>query len=355
MVTGAGLSSRRVCEENESMVSAVFDELSEALTDATQEVNQVIDHMLELNPKPKDLYDASRHLIDAGGKRLRPFLVLKACELVGGRREDALPFAAAVEFIHNFTLIHDDIMDNDDKRRGVATVHNLWGIPIAITAGDMLFAQAYHAILSTKSKTISSPRILQVLEVITNATIAICRGQAHDVLFETRPMISEEEYFGMIGQKTAVLLEASTQIGAIVGGGSASQVRRLGRYGYYSGVAFQIVDDILGLTADETVLGKPVGSDIREGKKTLIMISALANADPDQDTQLSSVLGNDQASPQEIEETLQLIRSLGALEYASKTADHFIEKAKQQLAPFPPSSTKETLLTLADYILSRTY
>ena len=323
---------------------------------ASKEVNQAINELFDDRLEPTKLYDASKHLIEAGGKRLRPFLVLKACELVGGDREDALPMAAAVELLHTFTLVHDDIMDSDDKRRGKPTVHTLWGIPIAISAGDMLYAKAYEAVLSSlKSSKVSLKRILKILSLITEATISICEGQALDIIFEKRELISEEEYFTMITKKTAGLLETSTKVGAIVGGGKAAQVRLLGRYAYYSGLAFQVIDDYLGITADEKILGKPVGSDIREGKRTLILIHALNHATETERKQMYSVLGHEDATPTEIEEVSQIIHSLGSLDHAYKKAEQLVVKAKHQLSPFPPSQTKETLLNLADYILSRKY
>lgn len=326
------------------------------LSVASKEVNQAISKLFDDRLEPTKLYDASKHLIEAGGKRLRPFLVLKACELVGGDREDALPMAAAVELLHTFTLVHDDIMDSDDKRRGKPTVHTLWGIPIAISAGDMLYAKAYEAVLSSlKSSKVSPRRILKILSLITEATISICEGQALDVIFEKRELISEEEYFTMITKKTAGLLETSTKVGAIVGGGKAAQVRLLGRYAYYSGLAFQVIDDYLGITADEKILGKPVGSDIREGKRTLILIHALNHATETERKQMYSVLDHEDATPTEIEEVSQIIHSLGSLDYAYKKAEQLVVKAKRQLSPFPPSQTKETLLNLADYILSRKY
>ena len=326
------------------------------LSVASKEVNQAISKLFDDRLEPTKLYDASKHLIEAGGKRLRPFLVLKACELVGGEREDALPMAAAVELLHTFTLVHDDIMDSDAKRRGKPTVHTLWGIPIAISAGDMLYAKAYEAVLSSvRSNKVTPRRILKILSLITEATISICEGQALDIIFEKRELISEEEYFNMITKKTAGLLETSTKVGAIAGGGKAAQVRRLGRYAYYSGLAFQVIDDYLGITADEKVLGKPVGSDICEGKRTLILIHALTHATETERKQMYSVLGHEDATPTEIEEVSQIIHSLGSLEYAYKKAEQLVAKAKRQLSPFPPSQTKETLLNLADYILSRKY
>jgi len=334
----------------------VSQKLFKDLLAASKEVNQAINELFDDRLEPTKLYDASKHLIEAGGKRLRPFLVLKACELVGGDREDALPMAAAVELLHTFTLVHDDIMDSDDKRRGKPTVHTLWGIPIAISAGDMLFAKAYEAVLSSlRSSKVTPRRILKILSLITEATISICEGQALDIIFEKRELISEEEYFNMITKKTAGLLETSTKVGAIAGGGKAAQVRRLGRYAYYSGLAFQVIDDYLGITADEKILGKPVGNDIREGKRTLILIHALTHATDTERKQMYSVLGHGDATPTEIEEVSQIIHSLGSLDYAYKKAEQLVAKAKRQLSPFPPSQTKETLLNIADYILSRKY
>jgi geranylgeranyl diphosphate synthase type I len=346
------ISPRELCEEEKDVSQRLLKDLSAASKEVNQAINELFDNRLE----PAKLYDASKHLIEAGGKRLRPFLVLKACEMVGGNREDALPVAAAVELLHTFTLVHDDIMDSDDKRRGKPTVHTLWGIPIAISAGDMLYAKAYEAVLSSlRSSKVSPRRILKILSLITEATISICEGQALDILFERRELISEKEYFNMITKKTAGLLETSTRVGAIVGGGKAAQVKRLGRYAYYSGLAFQVIDDYLGITADEKVLGKPVGSDIREGKRTLILIHALTNATKTKRNQMYSVLGRGDATPTEIEEVSRIIHSLGSLDYAFKKAEQLVAKAKRQLSPFPPSQTKETLLNLADYVVSRKY
>jgi geranylgeranyl diphosphate synthase type I len=346
------ISPRKLSEEEKDVSQKLLKDLSAT----SKEVNQAIYELFNDGLEPTKLYDASKHLIEAGGKRLRPFLVLESCELVGGNREDALPVAVAVELLHTFTLVHDDIMDSDDKRRGKPTVHTLWGTPIAISAGDMLYAKAYEAVISSlRSSKISPRRILKILSLITEATISICEGQALDIIFEERELISEEEYFNMITKKTAGLLETSTKVGAIAGGGKAAQVRRLGRYAYYSGLAFQVIDDYLGITADEKILGKPVGSDIREGKRTLILIHALTHATETERKQMYSVLGREDATPAEIEEVSRIIHSLGSLDYAFNKAEQLVAKAKRKLSPFPPSQNKETLLNLADYILSRKY
>jgi len=331
-------------------------ELIRQLDGASKEVNREIADSFSGCTEPKDLYAASNHLINAGGKRLRPFLVLKSCELTGGWREDALKVAVAIELVHNFSLVHDDIMDNDDKRRGVPTVHVKWGIPMALLSGDMLFAKAYDAIVSSaKTRKIPPRRILKVFEVVTDATISLCEGQALDMLFEERSDVSEREYLDMIGKKTAALIEAAAKSGALIGNATYKQVEALGRFGRYAGVGFQIMDDVLGLTADEKVLGKPVGSDIREGKRTMILINALSKADASHRGQILSVLGNKVASSDKVEDVIELIQSLGSVDYAAKMAEKFIEKAKSQLTIFPPSANKEVLLNLCDYIISRKY
>lgn len=323
------------------------------LDEISKEVNAAINSIFTNEGYPRDVYDASKHLIHAGGKRLRPFLTLKTCEIVGGRREDALPIATSIELIHNFTLVHDDIMDEDSKRRGVPTVHVLWGIPIAITAGDMLFAKAYEAALSARN--IPPKRLIKILTTITSATISICEGQASDMLFEKSRGITEREYLDMVYKKTTALLEAAARAGATAGGGTSLQIRKLGNLAHYAGLAFQMVDDILGLTANEEVLGKPVGSDIREGKSTILIIHALEHANRNQSEHILFVLGNKEARAEQIRDVIHTIQSLGAIDYAAKKAETFIGKAKSQLSSFPSSPMKNTLIDLCDYIVSRNY
>jgi geranylgeranyl diphosphate synthase type I len=331
----------------------VSQSLLAEINQAAEAVNMVIDGLFADKPKPNTIYQASKHLICAGGKRLRPFLTLKACELVGGRIEDALPLAASIELLHNFTIIHDDIMDNDKKRRGVPTVHVLWGTPIAITAGDMLFAKAYEAALG--SRNVSPQHLIATMTIITNATILICEGQTSDMLFEQRTNVSEEEYMEMVYKKTAALFEAGAAAGALIGGGTPSQQARLSTLARSIGLAFQMVDDVLGLVGSENALGKPVGSDIREGKNTLLIIHALSQADQNLRTQILDVLGNRTVSEEQIKATIQIIRSLGSVDYVVDKAKVFSDKAKAQLTVFPPSPSKNVLIDLCDYIISRSY
>jgi geranylgeranyl diphosphate synthase type I len=328
--------------------------LSSQITESAEKVNQFIKEVVDSETEPKLLYRAARQIIDAGGKRLRPFLVLKSCKLVGGREEDSIPTAAALELLHTFTLIHDDIMDEDEKRRGVPTVHNQWGIPIAIVAGDLLFAKVYEAITKfTDPKRVTRKRILQVLMEVSEATVTICEGQTRDMMFENKEAVSEDEYFEMIQGKTAALFETSARCGGILGGANKKQVECLGEYGRYAGIAFQVIDDVLALTADEKVLKKPVGNDVREGKRTLIVVCALEKASKNQRKRILETLGNKSASPERIRETIELIDSLGSIDYAKEVADKYIERAKKALASFPVTEDREDLIRLSDLIFAR--
>jgi len=328
--------------------------LSSQIAESAEKVNSFIQKVVDINGEPQLLYRASRQIIDAGGKRLRPFLVLKSCRLVGGSEKDAIPTAAALELLHTFTLIHDDIMDEDEKRRGVPAVHTQWGVPIAIMAGDLLFAKVYEAITKyTDPKHVTPKRILQVLKEISEATITLCEGQTRDMMFETKETVSEEEYLEMIKGKTAALFETSARCGGILGGATKRQVDCLGEFGQYSGIAFQVIDDILGLTADEKVLKKPVGNDVREGKRTLMVVYALEKAPESQRKTILETIGNKDASSEKIQEIISLIESLGAIDYAKRLAEKYIERAKEALAGFPASEDKEALISLSDLIFGR--
>lgn len=322
---------------------------------SASKVDRFIDELLRPG-RPKVLYDAAGHIIKAGGKRLRPYLVLKSCELVGGDVEAAVPFAAALEILHNFTLIHDDIMDNDDLRRGVPTVHARWGLPIAIASGDLLFAKVYEVMTKHSAQgMLPCSSVRACIERVTDAAMAICEGQVLDTTFPRLSDVSEEDYFFMVGGKTAALFKACAEVGAIVGGGGPEEVDRLGGYAWNAGVAFQLVDDYLGATADERTLGKPVGSDLREGKKTLIIIHALNHASPEERKKIERVLGVEDASPSDLEAACELLRCLGSLDYTLERAKRYAEEAKKMLDSFPDLEAKRDLKELVDYFMERTY
>lgn len=319
-------------------------------------VEREMDRWIPEDVSPKELARASRHLIEAGGKRLRPCLVLTACEAVGGRARDAIEAAAAVEMLHNFTLIHDDIMDRDEFRRNVRTVHTVWGVPMAIIAGDALFARVFTAVAENARRLgLSGRETAEALMTVSEASFEICRGQAMDMLFEERREVSEEEYMAMISGKTGALTCASTKLGAILGRGSRSQIASLSEYGRSIGIAFQIHDDVLGITGEEKKFGKPIGSDLREGKKTLIVIRALSTATPRERDAILRVLGNRNATSSEIAAAISALKQTGAVDYASKRAAELVEEAKARLRRFPDSAAKRLLIGIADFVISREF
>lgn len=306
--------------------------------------------------RPEALYRSARHLIEAGGKRLRPFLLLKACSLVGGEPKDVVPLAAAIEILHNFTLIHDDIMDNDDLRRNVPTVHRLWGIPIAIASGDLLFAKVYEAVVNwAEGGKAPCEGIIAIIDRLNQAAISICEGQVLDVSFVSLENVTEKDYFEMIGGKTAALLKASAEIGALAGGGNNREVRLLGEFAYNAGMVFQLVDDYLGATADEKVLGKPVGSDLREGKKTLIIVHALSHASLEEKRRILEVLRNPKISQEDVGEVNKILSSLGSLSYTIEQAKNYVEEAKDSLEGLPKCEAKMDLQDLVEFFINRKY
>ena len=277
----------------------------------------------------KELYDASYYLFSAGGKRLRPLILVASSDLLGGERERAYLAGAAVEVLHTFTLIHDDIMDQDTLRRGMPTVHVKWGVPMAILAGDLLHAKAFQ-ILNDAFKGAESERITKAFSIFVSSIIIISEGQALDMQFENRKDVSEEEYLDMIKRKTAMLFSASAALGGLVAGGSEKEVNALSQYGLNLGIAFQIVDDILGLIADEKELGKPVYSDIREGKKTILVIKALKEANDEERKIIEKTLGNRSATKEELAKCAEIIKRY-SLEYAYDLADQYKNKALEAL------------------------
>lgn len=278
---------------------------------------------------------------------MRPFLVVKSCEAVGGEAKDALPAATAVELVHNFTLIHDDIMDRDLLRRGVPTVHTVWGVPMSILSGDLLFAEAFNVLLSGG---VDCERSRRSGEILAKATIILSEGQNMDMAFESRTDVSEVEYLDMIYKKTGALFQASAEMGGVMGGGDERSIRLLGEYGRNMGIGFQIFDDYLGMTSQEEVLGKSVGNDIREGKKTLIVIKALASPARGQ---LLKVLGKKAASDSEIAKLLESMRQHGVFDYVYGKAEAYISKATAAISKLPPSPARDAMMDLAKYAISR--
>jgi len=305
----------------------------------------------ELKGNPKQLYDAASHLILHGGKRLRPFLVLKSCQMLGGKQSNAIAAASAVEMIHNFTLVHDDIMDNDEMRHGVPTTHKKFDVPLAILAGDVLYSKAYNTI-SSKSK-LSSNYTTQLVSKLSKTCIKICEGQVDDIKFaENKRIPTEKEYIKMIEKKTAVLFEVSCAMGAICAKRKQKDVKNLSVFGKNLGIAFQITDDLIGIIGDSKITKKPVGNDIREGKKSLPIILAIKKARGQNRTKIMRVFGNSGASKQQINLAVNVIRSLGVEKEVRDIALKYAQRAEKSISSYT-GSAKNEMAALLSFVTKR--
>jgi geranylgeranyl diphosphate synthase type I len=319
--------------------------IEEALKIRAKLVDESIPKFLPITP-PDEMYYAMRHLLDAGGKRLRPSALLLAAEAVGGKPENVMPAAVAIELVHNFTLIHDDIMDEADLRRGLTTVHKKWGVPRAIIAGDALYSKAFEILSCTKSEPV---RLVESLELLSKTCTDICEGQWMDMNLATRKDVKEEEYMRMVEKKTAVLFAASMKIGATLSGANNDAARALWDFGRMTGIGFQIYDDVIDLITPEEILGKAQGGDIIEGKRTLIVIHALSKG------ATIDALGKSNATRSEVSAALTTLKESGSIGYAMNKAVGFIDEGKAALKALPDSEAKNILIGLADYMIARKY
>ena len=283
---------------------------------------------------------------------LRPALCLITAEAVGGQKENALKAGSAIELIHTFSLIHDDIMDDDDMRRGMPSVHKVWGEDVAILAGDTLFSKAFEIIIGSNQELTSPAQINNALATVADACVKICEGQALDMGFEDRFDVTEDEYMEMIFKKTGALIAAATKVGAIMGGASDEVVDAMYEYGRLIGLAFQIQDDYLDLASDEETLGKPIGSDIGKGKMTIIAINGLSSAGDDSE-KLLEILKDENNSQADIDLAIEILTKCGAIEYARNLAQDSVNQAKEVLEILPDSSSKQVLSDIADFVLER--
>ena len=326
-----------------------MSDVKEILGNYSSDIIQSIEEDLSVIT-PNNLQEASFYLTKAGGKMLRPALCLITAEAVGGKKEDALKAGSAIELIHTFSLIHDDIMDDDDMRRGMPSVHKVWGEDVAILAGDTLFSKAFEIIINSEST--SHLQNNQALATVADACVKICEGQALDMGFEDRFDVTEDEYMEMIFKKTGALIAAATKAGAIMGGASDDVVDAMYEYGRLIGLAFQIQDDYLDLASDEETLGKPIGSDIGKGKMTIIAINGISSAGDDSE-KLLEILKDDNNSKEDIDLAIGILTKCGAIEYARNLALNSVKQAKEVLEILPDSSSKQVLVDIADFVLER--
>jgi len=303
---------------------------------------------LLISRKPRSLYEPCSYVLNAGGKRLRPFLVLLSAKAVNSSFSKVYNAALAVELLHNFTLVHDDIMDNADKRRGRPTVHKKYDMSTAILAGDNLIALAYECLLKDCDSDAK-----KVVSTFNHGIIEVCEGQSLDKEFELRKKVSITEYKQMIYKKTAALAEMCCSIGAQLGGGSKSQIKAMADYGKYLGMAFQIQDDLLDITAEEKEFGKPVGGDLVEGKKTYLFLCALEKAKGLDKKILQDVIENKGIKREDVSKYKDIYIRYGVINDAQKEIIHYTELALQNLVKLPDKEGKALLNWLAVTLTNR--
>ena len=287
----------------------------------------------------------SHHIILSGGKRLRPMLVIlaaKACQYQG--EEDAL-LSAVVEFIHTATLLHDDVVDDSDMRRGKQTASTIWGNEAAVLVGDYLYSRAFQMMVRAQSMTI--------MDLLANTTNTIAQGEVLQLLNVRNPDTSEAKYHEVIYAKTACLFEAASRIGALLGGVSTEQELALQKYGKHLGVAFQLIDDALDYSAKSATLGKNVGDDLAEGKPTLPLIRAMEMGNAEQKALIREAIETGKA--ERFDEINRAIVETGALQYTIDQAESESDTAKQAIDSLEDSDYKQALIFLADYAVERNY
>lgn len=303
---------------------------------------------------PKSLYEPLKYVLSGGGKRIRPMILIFSCEALGGTIDDSIDAAVAIEILHNFTLVHDDIMDNANTRRGRDTIHKRWDTNVAILAGDELIGLAYKSLLKTDSKNIG-----EIARVFTNGIIEVCEGQSYDKEFENRQSVSVDEYIMMISKKTSRLLETCAAVGAYIGNGTQEEIENLKNYAMNLGLAFQIQDDLLDIIADEETFGKKIGGDIVEGKKTYLLLKANEVILNGTEKKIITDIINNQPGRDISETAIQNVKMIyeenKVIESATKEIEDYTFKADSYLDKLEESEAKEMLKWFSKMLLSRNF
>lgn len=314
------------------------------------QVDEILSVLID-RKEPSTLYEPLKYILNGGGKRIRPMMVIFCCEAVGGNFKDALNASVAMELLHNFTLVHDDIMDNAETRRGKKTIHKKWNENVAILSGDHLIGLAYKYLLKTKSNKLNS-----IMKIFTEGITEVCEGQSYDKEFEESKDVTLDEYIMMIEKKTAKMLETSAVIGALIGEGNDEQINNIKNYAHNIGLAFQIQDDLLDIIANEKDLGKKIGGDIVEGKKTYLLLKALEVTKQKNDRdKLLSIINKKEADSDFIEEIKKIYMNNGVIDDAQKEIEKYTKLAETYLEKLKDGKSKDRLRWLSGMLMGRAY
>jgi octaprenyl-diphosphate synthase len=320
-------------------LSQLFDPIRDDLVRVEREFCRHVESHVELIP------EIGRYIQQSGGKRIRPAVLLMASRLSGYTGDLAVLYAAVVEFIHTATLVHDDIIDGSDWRRGQLAVHSRWGNDVTVLLGDYLYIKSMALALTED--------LLPVIRLLCDVTLRMIEGELYQLTKNGDADITEDDHLEIIRRKTAYLFGGCSQIGGMLGKASPEQCDALREYGFNLGIAFQLVDDVLDLTGDRVRVGKPVASDLREGKVTLPVIHLLAQSPNGVGDLVRGIVRDRAMTPEQWQTLSQALTDSGAIDYALCRAGEYAEKARQPLSAFPASPERDALLALPDYVLSR--
>ncbi len=330
-----------------------MQDFREKLDEYRIQINEELHNLLSENDTPKVLYKPMAYAVNLGGKRLRPILCKLFCKIFSDKTQKVKPSlnpALAIELLHNFTLVHDDIMDNDSLRRGEETVHEKWDIATGVLAGDGIIGVAYRTLLLDRYE-----RSAEIINIFTDGVIEVCEGQGFDKEFETREVVTEEEYINMIYKKTAALLQVSSKIGACCANASDELISLAGEFGKELGIAFQIQDDYLDISSTEEILGKNYGSDIIEGKKTYLYIKAVSMLKGEVKNRFLEIINNKNCSEEDILEVKKIYEDNGIMSDTKKEIERRIDIAKNLLKSISDRYETGDLENFARVMLDRKY
>jgi len=316
------------------------------------QVESELERHLPRTGEPKEFYSSVWELLDRGGKRFRPAFTFLACECVGGRKEEAVAAAASVELLHNMTLVHDDIEDESELRRGKPTIHRMYGVPTAINVGDAMLIKVFEIANSSK---IPQERCHRLVSQIAKRAYDITWGQALEFSMWKRKEFIEDEVIQLLRYKTGALTRLAVEAGAVSGGATEEQLQALGEFGETVGISFQIVDDILNVEGDVKEYGKEIGGDIREGKKTVMAAHLLTAAKPADKRVFTRLLGKKSITKVEIRKVIALYEKYASITYAKSQADAYLKKSKEALNKLPASDPRNNLSTVAEFLVSRSF
>jgi len=298
-----------------------------------------------LTTKVAFIREVVHHIIKSGGKRIRPVLVILSAKMRGAQDHKHIPYAAIIEFIHTATLLHDDVVDNAKIRRGRLTANTIWGNEPSVLVGDFLFTKSFDLMVQIENS--------EVLKVMSAATTSLAEGEIMELLKTSDLNTSEAEYFEVIANKTAVLIAAACEMGAILGNADAQRRNALRQFGHHLGMAFQLKDDFLDYVSTDSTLGKNVGIDLKEGKVTLPLIHTLRHSTPEEREIITTAFEKPKTTKRDFQKVKKIIEKYGGLAYTENVSKQHVDSAKEFLALFSPSPYRDALRDLATYIITR--